>query len=185
MEDGEDTEGEEGAEGNAKEIRMSGHAVASRDGGAMASNGLWAEPLAAAKLAKESQSDESKNFMIDVGFAVRRLICGMHEQRMSEWRVVPKGSRFRVIDDVAELQRLCERPAPGAEGKVNWNPEMREFAGQECILQDMGEESHMNYVLRLRRAGQRRSRSFSFPFDALVLVELGEERQERLTVRQG
>jgi len=118
--------------------------------------------------AKESKNEELTRWMTDVAAAVRIALCGPLSQRMAEWQELPIGTRFRVIDDRVELQRLCQRPAPGAREAVNWNNEMTAFAGQICVLKQMGEPSHMNYTLR--REGLRRARAFSFPYDALMLL---------------
>jgi hypothetical protein len=108
--------------------------------------------------------EDTKRWMIEVGNAVRFAIMSPLFQRMTEWQTLSAGTRVRVIDDALELQQLCERPPPGATAKVNWNPDMLPFAGEVCTVRSMGQASHMNYILS--RAGA----SFSFPYDAVILI---------------
>eukprot|EP00629_Pelagomonadales_sp_RCC1024_P007111 CAMPEP_0119277216 /NCGR_PEP_ID=MMETSP1329-20130426/16755_1 /TAXON_ID=114041 /ORGANISM="Genus nov. species nov., Strain RCC1024" /LENGTH=249 /DNA_ID=CAMNT_0007277679 /DNA_START=109 /DNA_END=855 /DNA_ORIENTATION=+ len=63
---------------------------------------------------------------------------GREGAAMTEWRELRIDvDRIRVIDDVAELQRLCKRPAPGAELAVNWHPDMAALAGEEFEVDDI------------------------------------------------
>lgn len=95
--------------------------------------------------------------------------------RLSKWQELSRGARVKVADDAAELQRLCERPPPGAGKKVGWVPEMMSFAGQVCLVQQTGEAGHQNYTLR--RLGPPAGRDFSFPYDALALLARQEEEE--------
>ena len=83
---------------------------------------------------------------------------------MTAWRgdLVPDQSVVRIIDDVGRLERLCERPAPGAAGEVGWEEdEMEELAGN---------------IYTVRRVyGRTRSYDigdYAVPFDACILVRV-------------
>ena len=82
---------------------------------------------------------------------------------MTAWRyLVPHQSVIRIIRDVDEFQRLCERPAPGAAGEVGWEEgEMEELAGN---------------IYTVRRVyGRTRSYDigdYAVPFDACILVRV-------------
>jgi len=117
------------------------------------------------------QSFDLRNWMLDLGDAARSAVTGplLEAMRMSEWEDLPKGSRVRALDDAGELQRLCERPPAEAEAKVGWNAEMLGFAGKVCTVQRVGDASHKNYILR--REAPPAGRDFSFPYDALFLLE--------------
>lgn len=46
------------------------------------------------------------------------------------WEDVQVGVTVRVMDDVEELERLCDECAPGAVNPAFWVPAMKEFAGK-------------------------------------------------------
>ena len=85
---------------------------------------------------------------------------------MTTWRgdLVPGQSRIRIIDDVEEFQRLCERPAPGAneDSEVGWcEDEMEELAGNEYKVDGVNEQ-HRSYMVD----------DYCVPFDACILVKV-------------
>jgi len=120
---------------------------------------------------RASSGPDLRNWLLDVGEAARSAVTWplLQAGRMLEWQDLPKGSRVKVIDDACELQRLCSRIPPEAEEKVGWNAEMLGFAGKICTVQRVGDKSHRNYVLR--REAPPAGRDFSFPYDALFLLD--------------
>ena len=107
---------------------------------------------------------------LGLGREVERLLTVDHPSGvaagapMAAWRgdLVPKQSVVRIIDDVEEFQRLCERPAPGADDEVGWcEDEMEELAGN---------------IYTVRRVyGRTRSYDigdYAVPFDACILVRV-------------
>ena len=85
---------------------------------------------------------------------------------MTVWRgdLVPKQSVIRIIDDVEEFERLCDRPAPGADedDEVGWcEDEMEYLAGNEYIV-DAVNEDHRSYQVD----------GYCVPFDACILVKV-------------
>ena len=86
---------------------------------------------------------------------------------MTTWRgdLVPGQSRIRIIDDVEEFQRLCERPAPGAneDSEVGWcEDEMEELAGEEFTVEGLDEDDRA-YKIKVH---------YRVPFDACILVRV-------------
>lgn len=118
--------------------------------------------------AKAHEGDEFKRWLGEVGCVVGSAVSSRLMRRMTEWIPLAEGTRVRVIDDAAELTRLCERPPPGAKEKVRWNEDMSSFLGQVCIIRKVGEKTHMNYVLH--RESSPSGRAFSFPYDSLILM---------------
>ena len=83
---------------------------------------------------------------------------------MTTWRgdLVPGQSRIRIIDDVEEFQRLCERPAPGADRFVDWVEDMEELAGEEFTVEGLDEDDRAYNI----------EAHFRVPFDACILVRV-------------
>ena len=88
---------------------------------------------------------------------------------MTAWRyLVPHQSVIRIIRDVDEFQRLCERPAPGAAGEVGWEEgEMEELAGEEFTVEGLDEDDRAYKI----KVGRRRAH-YRVPFDACILVRM-------------
>lgn len=132
----------------------------------------------ARKLQAESGNDSAghglESWMLHLGDATEAATWPL---RMTKWMKLPKGARVKVLDDPAELRHLCERAPSGAHKKVGWVSEMIAFAGRVCIVQQKGETSHQNYILR--RLGPPAGRDFSFPYDALLLLAGQEEEEEQ------
>jgi len=68
-------------------------------------------------------------------------------------------SSAQVIDDADELERLCERPAPGASSEVHWLEEMTELCGREFVVGLVDDD------LKSYGVGD-----YHVPFDAVILV---------------
>lgn len=115
---------------------------------------------------KAGQSEELMHWLMEVADAMRPAVMAPLVKRLSSFRTLPRGTRVRVIDNSAELERLCTRPAPGARDNVGWNPEMWAFCGQVCTVQDVDDDEYMSYQLVLEGT----EREFSFPYDAVLLV---------------
>lgn len=115
----------------------------------------------------QGQGEDLRKWLAEVGNTVQVAVTRPLSRRMTKWQALPKGTRVRIIDDATELERLCRRAPAGAREKVGWLPEMLIFAGQVCTVEEVGEASHMNYSLRRERAPEERT--FSFPYDALIL----------------
>mmetsp|Transcript_114894 Transcript_114894/g.287094 ORF Transcript_114894/g.287094 Transcript_114894/m.287094 type:complete len:228 (+) Transcript_114894:117-800(+) len=88
---------------------------------------------------------------------------GWHE--MAKFGDVSKGDCVRVVANATELQRLSERPAPGAESQVYWVEGMEQFAGQVCTVYASWSEVQGYFV---DFAGSPHGIQV-FPFDALLL----------------
>lgn len=114
------------------------------------------------------QGEDVRTWMTEIGTAAKAAVMAPLVQRMTRWQVLPEDTRVKVVDDADELEKLCERPPPGAQAKVSWNPEMATFAGQVCVVKEMGEASHLNYILQREVAPT--GRPYSFPYDALSLL---------------
>ena len=71
---------------------------------------------------------------------------------------------IRVIDDAAELERLCQRPAPGAECFVHWHDTMAQCCGKVYVVKwdDCGYKGY--------RIENPDDTNWLFPFDAVSLV---------------
>ena len=83
---------------------------------------------------------------------------------MTAWRgdLVPDQSMIRIINNVDEFRRLCERPAPGADRFVDWVEEMEELAGQAFTVEGLDEDDRAYNILAHYRV----------PFDACILVRV-------------
>ena len=83
---------------------------------------------------------------------------------MTEYRddLVPGQSLVRVIDDADELERLCERRAPGADEYVEWNEDMEELCGREFVIDCLNDECRAYGV----------DDDYLVPFDACILVRV-------------
>mmetsp|Transcript_615 Transcript_615/g.1707 ORF Transcript_615/g.1707 Transcript_615/m.1707 type:complete len:321 (+) Transcript_615:102-1064(+) len=117
-----------------------------------------------------ASADDLRGWMLEAAEAARVAVTSalLQERRLLKWRPLPKGALVRVLDDVSELQRLCEEPPPEAELKVGWNAAMATFAGKRCMVQRVGSKCHGNYILR--REDPPHERDFSFPYNALFVL---------------
>ena len=70
---------------------------------------------------------------------------------------------IRIIEDVAELERLCRRAAPGADGPVGFGRGMTQLVSREFIVDSIG---HARKSYRISDD----DRSWSIPFDACSVV---------------
>ena len=84
---------------------------------------------------------------------------------MIAWRNLREGhSRIRVLDDVTEVKRLCQRVAPGAMLPSGWHGGLKpSMCGQVYVVRGTSEAS-LSYLL-----GDHST--YYFPFDACILVE--------------
>ena len=83
---------------------------------------------------------------------------------MTAWRgdLVPDQSMIRIINNVDEFRRLCERPAPGADRFVDWVEDMEELAGEEFTVEGLDEDDRAYNI----------EAHFRVPFDACILVRV-------------
>ena len=83
---------------------------------------------------------------------------------MTAWRgdLVPNQSVIRIIDNVDEFRRLCERRAPGADRFVDWVEDMEELAGEEFTVEGLDEDDRAYNI----------EAHFRVPFDACILVRM-------------
>ena len=61
------------------------------------------------------------------------------EGAMDEFDGDLEGRSVMVIDDAEELERLCNRPAPGADDSVGWNEDMADMAGESLTIAECHE----------------------------------------------
>lgn len=73
---------------------------------------------------------------------------------------------IRVIDDAAEAERLCERPAPGADSCVNWDPSMAQCCGKVYVVKRILPVYKGYDIENSADLGA----DWTFPFDAVSLV---------------
>jgi hypothetical protein len=119
-------------------------------------------------IAADDHSEEVREWLAQVGSVMGDALSIHLSRRMTTFTDLRVGTQVKVISDVAELKRLCERPATPATEAVGWNPEMAVFAGKTCTVRRTGDQAHQNYVLR--RVDAPSARCFSFPFSSLTLV---------------
>ena len=83
---------------------------------------------------------------------------------MTAWRgdLVPNQSVIRIIDNVDEFRRLCERRAPGADRFVDWVEDMEELAGEEFTVEGLDEDDRAYNI----------DQHYRVPFDACILVRM-------------
>jgi len=62
----------------------------------------------------KGSGEEVMSWILDYGDAAKAAIIGplLDARRMTQWQELQAGARVKVIDDSAELQRLCERAPP-------------------------------------------------------------------------
>jgi len=85
---------------------------------------------------------------------------------MPAWRELRKGkSWIRVIDDPAELERLCNRNAPGADRCVSWNSSMAQFCGKFYVVKANWSGSKGYYIEK-----PDDGTNWHFPFNAVSLA---------------
>ena len=125
--------------------------------------------LKAFKLREQVKKFGDEAAALGLGSEVERLLqykaAGSPTGRpMTEWRddLVEGQSVIRVIDDVDELEHLCERLAPGAEEDVGWNEDMRHLCGRECVIDCLNDECRAYGV----------DDDYLVPFDACILVRV-------------
>ncbi|KAH8094268.1 hypothetical protein JL720_4262 [Aureococcus anophagefferens] len=126
-------------------------------------------------IALKSEMDEQMETLLDeaadAGVDGVAIVFGVADGLpLKQWTEMNEHiSRVRIIDDLDEVERLCERPAPGAEEHVGWCDEMDDFVGQECLVVDQDEEGMGGYgVLPFYDTDGPEVQWF--PFDACVLV---------------
>lgn len=108
-----------------------------------------------------------------------------------KWALLPSfrrlevGTVVKLIDNVTELERLCERPAAGADGAVGWcddsteeGTSMSTFAGCEAKVwpddqasdEEVEDRAHSdeNCALFLVLSGTETNDGCWFPFDAVM-----------------
>jgi hypothetical protein len=126
-------------------------------------------------IALKSQMDEQMETLLDeaadAGVDGVAIVFGVGDGLpLKQWTELVKGvSKVRIIDDLDEVERLCERPAPGAESHVGWSEEMEDFVGQECRVVDQDEEELGSYAVLANHETDGPEVQW-FPFDACVLV---------------
>ena len=81
---------------------------------------------------------------------------------MTAWKPLREGARVRVLNDVDEVKRLCDRPAPGTSKACGFVPNMAGFCG------DIHTVKRSNEASKSYNIGD--SSRYSFPFDALILT---------------
>ena len=85
---------------------------------------------------------------------------------MPAWRELRKGkSWIRVIDDPAELERLCNRNAPGAGLRLSWNSSMARCCGKFYVVK-ANRSDLKGYVIENPDCGN----NWLFPFNAVSLA---------------
>lgn len=115
----------------------------------------------------EDSSTDLRQWLWDISTAVPMAVTRPLARRLTSWEPLIKGQRVRMIEDVVELQKYCERPAPGATEKVGWVADMVPFAGSISIVEVLGDEEHQNYIVWLDCP--RQERTFSFPYDVVIV----------------
>ena len=105
----------------------------------------------------------------DAGAGVVASVLGVEKTGFSvmpAWRELRKGkSWIRVIDDPAELERLCNRNAPGANSQMGWNSSMAQFCGKFYVVKK-NDGGRKGYCIVNPDDGT----NWYFPFDVFSLV---------------
>ena len=103
------------------------------------------------------------------------IIGGRESGAMTIFRddLKPLKAIVRLIDDKAELTRLCKRPAPGADRVVRFDDDdkrdsMLAYCGRQAIVRRVS-KSRRAYHLWMKREGAWYAHYF--PFDACILVD--------------
>ena len=103
----------------------------------------------------------------DTGTDVVAAILGgekIAEPPMPAWRELREGtSVIRVIDDAAEVERLCVRKAPGADSLCGWRDSKAQCCGKFYVVKDNRSDGK-GYQIGNPGA------DWTFPFDAVSLV---------------
>eukprot|EP00931_Biecheleriopsis_adriatica_P025688 TRINITY_DN156_c0_g1_i1.p1 TRINITY_DN156_c0_g1~~TRINITY_DN156_c0_g1_i1.p1 ORF type:complete len:310 (-),score=49.05 TRINITY_DN156_c0_g1_i1:54-983(-) len=120
-------------------------------------------------LGKEAASrpEEFSRVMSEMSNGLPSIIRGSLNNVLSEFRELPNGTPVKLLDNPRELQRLCERPAPGAREAVHWVSCMKSWAGKMGVIEKMGDPDHLSYRVCLEEDSYA---SRVFPYDALSLV---------------
>jgi len=102
---------------------------------------------------------------VGVGPDVERVLRTVESALMTAFRddLVEGEAVIRIIEDVAELERLCRRAAPGADGPVGFGRGMTQLVSREFIVDSIG---HARKSYRISDD----DRSWSIPFDACSVV---------------
>ena len=89
---------------------------------------------------------------------------------MTTWRHLDAGACVRIIDDVAEAERLCNSAAPGAIEltPVGWSEQLKAMCGNEYIV-STSDSADRSYALRA--ANGTGDVLASLPFNTCVLLE--------------
>ena len=123
--------------------------------------------------ASQAGSDVSHIFSPVTGStpaASSHLVSGSYpgelgETAMAAWEPLRTGvSVVKILEDNDEVERLCERPAPGVSVAVNWDVDMHEMCGERWIIQS-------NHASLKCYGLQMNGQVFKFPFDACILIE--------------
>ena len=106
---------------------------------------------------------------VDTGTGVVAAILGGDKiafAPMREWRELREGtSVIRVIDDAAEVERLCERKAPGADTFCGWRDSKAQCCGKCYVVKDNTSRCKGYHI-------QNPGTFYVFPFDAVSLMTL-------------
>ena len=106
---------------------------------------------------------------VDTGTDVVAAILGgekIAEPPMPAWRELREGtSVIRVIDDAAEVERLCERKAPGADTFCGWRDSKAQCCGKCYVVKDNTSRCKGYHI-------QNPGTFYVFPFDAVSLMTL-------------
>lgn len=97
---------------------------------------------------------------------------------MTAWEDLPVGSLIWVIDDARELERLCERPAPGVDDAVGFNVEMIALCGKTYRVCGVYASQLSFQVFDTEVNGEDEDEDddeggYLLPFDACALVRRG------------
>lgn len=101
------------------------------------------------------------------GIELVALVQRTRRRLMSTWVRLKVGAKVWIVDDVAELERLCERAAPGSEVEdgVNYNEEMASLCGKVC------EVTEVNEFRRAFTICAEDGEEWMVPYDACAVVE--------------
>ena len=126
----------------------------------------------------DSQKRELVKEAADAGYSSVLIVLGDDSRNpgvpMKEFVKLREGeSKIRIIDDVEEFERLCDRVAPGAKYPVGWCEEMAGFCGKEYTVLEPDEENgdiYLSYPIQDDEIDE--DETYSVPFDACILVSL-------------
>ena len=116
-------------------------------------------------LEKEKQAllEKSPESVTDAVAAILGPVCGSGQ--ILEWRELREGkAKIRIIDDAEELERLCNRKAPGAAIPCEWHEQKNEACGKVFVVQRNRPNSRGYAIIRHNGC------HWHIPFDACRLV---------------